>query len=315
MMTPNADGPDWSHHNVLVGTPDPTWSLVAHKCSEGGHSGDGRPHEDRFRERWEVFRTLGIRYRLAYHVLVANVPIKDQANNILTRIAAAGGLQIGEAIQSDWENWLAYGGIVSSTGEAEFRDRIHQAIGRECTVTYSGVYLADSLQDNDLIPEFQEWRQENPTAPWWLANYRITDPLTDPRSGWNVAARYNADLWQWTSRYLHPSVQGGFDMNHVFPSHGWMTLDRICGYNIPPITEPTPEPIPQPKEDDMPKIIIDDPVLRASFTLDGVPLSEAVIPFLESQGWIHVTQDHPWWRAAILHRNGSEASRLYGERI
>lgn len=64
-----------------------------------------------------------------------------------------------------------------------------------------------------------------------------------------------------------------------------------------------------------PKIIIDDPVLKAAFTLDGVPVSPETLPVLRAQGYELVRQDHPEWRAAILHRNGTEAARLYGERI
>lgn len=81
----------------------------------------------------------------------------------------------------------------------------------------------------------------------------------------------------------------------------------------PPPTVPAPAPLPPSEEDDMPKIIVDDPVLKGLFLIDGTPVSQETLPMLAAEGYKTVKQNHPWWRAAITHRNGPEAARLYAE--
>ena len=218
MPTPRADGPDTSHWQTYTGQPfDPAWRLHSIKCSEGERSGDKT-----FPERWQMLRDLNVEFRGAYHWLRSDSTIANQAKNLCARIDAEGGLLKGEFIQSDWETTPGIA-LVTSTQETEFRDRVRQHFGRDCTITYSSDWLPDSTLDPDSRAEFEEWREENPTAVLWYANYNTG---SRPQDGWAECAKYNADIWQWTSTYQHPAFEerGGLDMNHVF---NWETLIRI----------------------------------------------------------------------------------------
>lgn len=306
-MLPNDNGPDWSHYQEFTGQPFPShWSMYSYKCSEGIKSGDGKPEVDRFAQRWEMFRDLGVKYRGAYHVLLGGVSVKDQAANFCKRLDAQGGLLKGEFGQNDWENWKT--GLATSDAVTEFNDRVEQHYGRQCMITYSGAFLGDSQYDVDVIPEFAEWREANPTAPWWLANYRTGTSL--PRDGWNVAAKYTADVWQWSSTFVHPSVVGGFDINHVF---NFNTLDIIT------------DQVPIHQEEETMTVVYIRPKNPAFefepgkfgiFTEDGHPVTQQVIDAHTVAGdkVVIVDQDaHRWWDEATLHRMGELARRAYGD--
>jgi hypothetical protein len=131
--------------------------------------------------------------------------------------------------QTDWEPTPGIP-LVTSDQVTEFNDRIEQAVGRECVITYSSDWLPDSSLDLDSRAEFMEWRDANPDAPLWYANY---DSGSRPTGGPAECAKYRADVWQWTDRFTHPSVVAPFDMNMVLRPG---TLDRICGL----VTKETP---------------------------------------------------------------------------
>jgi hypothetical protein len=202
-------------------------------------------------------REQAFRYRGAYHWLRSDSSIAVQAANLCARIDALGGLQPGEFVQADWEVTPNIP-LVTSNQVAEWCDRVEQHYGRECVIVYSSDWLPDSTLDTDSRAEFAEWRDENPDYPLWFANYNTG---SRPTGGWAECDRYGADVWQWTSTHKHPSiisprrvvdletgktvtVDGGFDMNHIFNP---AVLDRLCALST------TPQPIPPivPEEDDM----------------------------------------------------------------
>ena len=88
----------------------------------------------------------------------------------------------------------------------------------------------------------------------------------------------------------------------------WADLERICNLD-------QPEPEPPEEVDDMAPIIIHDTVLNAAFLADGTPVSPEMLAALKARGWTEVFQDHPEWRQSAMHRTGSGASLLYGQRV
>lgn len=286
MPTPNADGPDTSHYQTYTGGPLP-WPLHSLKCSEGKKSGDLT-----FPARWQMLRTLGVKYRGAYHWIRSDSSIADQAANLCARIDLTGGLSRGEFIQCDWE---VTPNIPTNTSiqVAEWCDRVEQHFGRACTIVYSSDWLPDSTLDADKVAEFTEWRQENPDFPLWYANYNLTDRSY---GGWAECAQHRADVWQWTSSYLHPSIVGRFDMNHVF---NWSTLDRI--------TDQVPAPKPA-SEDEMARYVIQDKLLGgACYWADTLaPVGDELVARIATDpNIVIVEQDHEPTTAAFNERNGA----------
>lgn len=172
----------------------------------------------------------GVRWRGAFHWLRSDSSIASQAANFLQRVRNNGGLKVGDLLQTDWEVTPGIP-LVTSDQVIEFNDRIRQAVGRDCVITYSSDWLPDSTLDVDSRREFEEWRQARPHDPLWYANYNTS---SSPDGGWAECAKYGADVWQWTSKFVHPSIAGGFDMNHVFRPE---VLDRLTG-RADPITPP-----------------------------------------------------------------------------
>lgn len=233
VVTPNADGPDIAHYQRITGAPDPRWKLFSHKATEGRGGFD----KD-FASRWGwMHKQPTIRYRAAYHWLRTDSAIKDQVANFVGRVDAAGGFHVGDIVQTDWETTP---GIAVPTSDMviEFNDRIRQAFGRDCVITYTSDWLPDSPLDADNRAEFFEWREQRPNDALWFANYN-TD-AAKATGGWRECAQYRADVWQWTSSFRAPNSivsisGGGFDMNHVFK---WETLERLAGYGVE--TPPAP---------------------------------------------------------------------------
>lgn len=240
-MIPNADGPDIAHYQTLTGPLAPEWKLASVKCSEGSYSGDKT-----FPTMWKWAEPA--RWRGAYHWLRSDSSIKSQADNIVNRTKAV-GFGIGDFIQTDWETTPNIPNMTVAQVE-EFNDRVRQLTGRDCVMTYV----------SDWVPGFASWRQRNPDDPLWYANYNTSNKST---GGWAECALYRANVWQWTSSYLHPSIGNGlagFDMNHIFDT---ATLDRICGLT----NEPQP-PQPPTYEDDMKSLI---PAQRIYDSRNGGP--------------------------------------------
>lgn len=238
-MRPNADGPDISHYQTLTGPFDPAWRLGTAKCSEGRSLDSTFPRN----MGWAVTA----RWRAGYHWLRSDSSMAVQASSfvaLMRRATESKELPKGWFCQTDWEVTPNIP-LVTSDQCIEFNDRVQQEFNRECIITYSSDWLPDSTLDLDSRREFDEWREARPHDPLWYANYD-TVPNAKGTDGWAESHKYGVDLWQWTSKFLHPSISGGrvgFDMNHVWHAD---VLDRVCGYAItppiyiPPVIPPTP---------------------------------------------------------------------------
>ncbi len=289
MVTPRIDGIDISHWNEITDWDLAfAYPLVSLKASEGKRGRDAT-----FPARWAKLREKGVKYRGAYHWLTTGATVEEQVANVLD---AVGELETGEFIQLDWEA----SPVPTSDMAIEFCDRVNWACHGVRTMTYSSDWLPDSTLDLDSRREFEEWREARPHDPLWYANYALT---TVSSGGAAECAKYGADVWQWSSSKSVPGFSGRIDVNQVF---NWQALDLVTNQLI----IPEPEPVIQ-EEDDTMKILIHDPVWNGTFTMEGMPVSPEAEAALVAQGFVVVTQDHPFWRATVEARLGPEALRLY----
>ena len=222
MTTPRADGGDWSHWRVPIGPFDPAWTLGSTKATGGNKTINNVMYVDPTFHQIMNWMSPA-KYRGAFHWLVSNTTVKDQADHFIAEMRRYTGTQhlpAGLFVQLDWETTPNIT-VPTSDMAIEWADRVEQEYNRECVITYSSDWLPDSTLDADSRAEFDEWRNVMPDAPLWFANYRTGD---GPNDGWAECAKYGASLWQWTSTYSHPSFTAGIDMNYVF---NYGTLDRI----------------------------------------------------------------------------------------
>lgn len=222
MSTPASDGPDLSHYQWPVAWAQvPTYPLMSVKLTDGvSYPADKlAKHVAMF----EVIRQHGTRWCGTYHWLRSSSSAKAQADYyISTLVNRLGGLQHGELVQLDWETTPNLP-VPTSDMAIEWADRVEQVIGRACVITYSSDWLPDSTLDADSRREFEEWRQQRPDAPLWFANYSLSN---GPQGGAAECAKYDADVWQWTSKASVPGIAGGVDMNAVLVP---AVLDRLTG--------------------------------------------------------------------------------------
>ena len=274
VTTPRADGGDWSHWRVPIGPFDPAWTLGSTKATGGNKTTNGAMYVDPTFHQIMNWMSPA-KYRGAFHWLVSNTTVKDQADHFIAEMRRYTGtkhLPAGLFVQLDWETTPNIT-VPTSDMAIEWADRVEQEYNRECVITYSSDWLPDSTLDTDSRAEFDEWRNVMPDAPLWFANYRTG---SGPNDGWAECTKYGAAVWQWTSEYVHPSFTDGIDMNMVLDA---ATLDRITN---------------QTEEDDMsasriwnhpkyhnqwlvgPSTVHLSPQLAASYAADGVPfISEA----------------------------------------
>lgn len=244
MPTPNVDGLDLSHWNVVVDEDAiPHYPLMSCKATEGRTA-----VSPKFAYFWDLFRRNDTRYRGAYHWVRSDSTMQQQVDHLARTIDRQGGLRVGDFVQLDWETTA---GIPNMT-VAQIEEWVDLARARwgDRVIVYG----------SDWVPNFLAWRKANPTIPVWYANYNTGSAAT---GGWAESAKYKATVWQWTSTFKAPGFlwnptnpDDGVDANHVLD---WAMLDRLCLLepNPEPVPEPTPipEPEPIPVEEDMRAIL------------------------------------------------------------
>lgn len=228
--------PDWD----VVGD----WPLLAVKFTEGVQYrswwSSARDDFLRMRERAQAGRH---RWICGYHVLRADFAVSDQVAHFLDAWDQVGGMQQGEFYQLDWEAWTyASPEVATSRAARRFVDEMNAAVGGVRGITYSSDWLPDSTLDSDSLAEFIEWRIENPAtdeaAGLWYANYNTGQ---GPSDGPAEVAKYEADIWQWTSTATATGFLDPVDLNEVQPK-GFALLDRLTlGTAEPGQTIPLPE--------------------------------------------------------------------------
>jgi lysozyme len=161
---------------------------------------------------YRTFRERGHRYIGSYHWLRGSSPAKAQADYYLAWLDSVGGLQHGEFVMLDWETTPNVADPTVAQVE-EWCDRVCQRVQRDVMV-YS----------SDWVPGWKQWRDRNPTVPYWHANYRTGN---GPNDGRTECVRYGASVWQWTSTASVPGFAGGVDANEILHVD---VLDRLCDY-------------------------------------------------------------------------------------
>ena len=205
-MTPNADGPDISHHNPVADWDAvPQYRLFSTKATEGRTF-----RSPSFDENWEQMRRRGFEFRGCYHWVRSDSPMLEQVANLAHALGDHGGLQTGEFIQLDWETTPGVPNVTLSQVELWLNLAERRWPGR--IIVYA----------SDWVPGFLEWRARHPEYPLWYANYNTG---SKPTGGWAECERFGADVWQWSSSQPVPGIADPtVDMNHVFK---WETLERI----------------------------------------------------------------------------------------
>lgn len=239
MSSPNVDGLDLSHWNVVIDEDAiPHYPLMSCKATEGRTAVSSK-----FAYFWGLFARHDARYRGAYHWVRSDSSMKSQVDHLANTLNKVGGLQVGDFIQLDWETTAG----IPNMSVAQIEEWVGLAQSRwgDRVIVYG----------SDWVPNFLAWRKANPTIPVWYANYNTGDAAT---GGWAESKKYKATVWQWTSTYKCPGFlwnpsnpDDGVDANHVFD---WATLDRLCLLEPLPPLPPEPPTEPSVEEEDSMRI-------------------------------------------------------------
>lgn len=249
---------------------------IVHKVNEG------KAIDRRWSERAPIISNRHLMFGGYTVLIVAASTIRQQIETYAEAVDP--WWRDGACTQLDIEPWPGrYPRPVNVEEILEAADVHDELLGADRVSVY--------INPNQMPGTFQQWYTANKgERPLWLPNYSP--------GGATQAHRWKAAIHQYSSTFRCPGFTQLVDANAVL---SWAELERIAN-----LTHPAPPP-----GDDMPKILIDDPVLNGTFTVDGTPVSAELRTALLDTGWTVVKQDHPWWRAAIMHRNGPEATRLY----
>jgi hypothetical protein len=216
---PRIDGFDVSHWNVMT-SPDEVSELSLMSCK----ATEGRSFVSPTLEKYAaMFDQKQARYQGVYHWIRTDSGVKDQISNLVGALRKiswvdGAGLKVGKLIQLDWERTFKYPKdsppVLLPDPSVEmieqWVDGVQQLFGDRVIVYCS-----------DWMPNFVEWRERNPTTPLWYANYNRSDSAV---GGPRECEKYNADVWQWSSRTMVPGFQKGIDVNEI---RNITTLERI----------------------------------------------------------------------------------------
>jgi GH25 family lysozyme M1 (1,4-beta-N-acetylmuramidase) len=227
---PRIDGFDVSHWNTVTATADvPELPLMSCKATEGRSFVS--PTLTMYAS---MFEQKAARYSGVYHWIRSDSSVQAQVDNLLNAlnkvgwIEPSGALRVGALIQLDWERTTK--NLKDRPPEVlpdppvamieEWVDRVQQRFG-DRVIVYSA----------DWMPAFAPWRERNPGVPLWYANY-------NSESGRKKCTKYNADVWQWSSKTKVSGFLKGIDVNEILTV---ATLERITGQSggpppIQPIT-------------------------------------------------------------------------------
>jgi len=224
---PVIDGFDISHYQTITDEDAiPRLRLMSCKATEGSTFVDST-----LDAHIAMFNRKQPRYHGVYHWIRSDAKTDKQFENFsraierIGWIGDGGALKTGKLLQLDWERtyikrddgtpvaipdpplgmieeWL---GLVNG----RFGDRV---------IVYAG----------DWISHFIEWRNKNPTYPFWYANYDLKD---EPLGATHKIPLYKPDVWQWSSRGTVDGFSEGIDVNEI---QVLATLDRISNQSAPP---------------------------------------------------------------------------------
>lgn len=211
---------------------------------------DGIDHPDsKFAQNWPAMKAAGI-VRGAYQFFRPAKDVDAQVNLLVTKIAAAGGLEPGDLppvldLESD-------GGLPASTVIARAKAwlaKVEAAYGMK-PIVYTAAFMSSIIGNH-----FADY-------PLWVANYGATCP-TMP-SGWTEWR-----FWQDSDRGSVPGVSGNVDTN-LFNG----TLAQLEALTLKAPPEPSPEP-PATSEPDEP---------TPDVPMPGEGEADALVRSLDDQG-------------------------------
>lgn len=215
------DGPDTSHYQTVTHLSlVPDWELWSHKATEGRSFKD--PSLATF---LGYMAAKNVRYRGIYHWLRPDHDLGQQLANLKSVVAALGGLPKGMMIQIDWER--TSGTTAGDNGCATQAQA--QQFWNMCQHEWPNRVIMYSA---NWVPGFVGWRNANPEAPVWYANYTS--------QAVNMAKKYDSTLIQWTSTYNASGFVGKIDMNMILKRN---VLDQLCGYGDTPVVVNEPPPV------------------------------------------------------------------------
>ncbi len=309
-----ADLYDISHHNTVLDWDQVDDVPVVHKVNEGtkvDSQFDARMPI--IEQRTEIFGGYTV-------LIVSRSTIRKQIETYAAKMEPF--WRDGAFTQLDVEPWFGADGRPlyerwPGVDEIEEAQAVHdELLGRgRCTVY---------INPNQLPDTFALWHRRNhPERPLWLPNYSKDGPTQ--------AGRHGAAFHQYTARCQangfrvgHLDAHGkqiGIDANRVLDHAALLRVTNLSGRGEPQPDPAVPlvdghslNPLIGGDEDDMPKILIADTVLRGTFTLDGTPISPEVRDALLHDGWVEIPQDHPEWRAHVMNHVGAEAAQSYAKR-
>lgn len=279
-MTP--DLLDISRHQVTIDWAQVPDVPIVHKVNEG------RAVDRTWAERAPIIAGRHLIFG-GYTVLIVSSSTIRQQIEIYARTVEP-VWRDGAFTQLDIEPWTAYQRPVNCDEILEAAAIHDELLGADRCAVY--------INPNQMPGTFQKWYTANRGArPFWLPNYSA--------GGATQAHRWGAAIHQYSSTYRCPGFAEFVDANAVL---SWADVERICNLHHPPA--PAPPPV---EEDDM-KILINDTVVEAVFTIDGDPVSGEALAKLLEQGYTLVDQNHAEWRDAMLERIGGAAAFRYGYR-
>lgn len=221
---------------------------------------DGVDHPDtKFARNWPAMKAAGI-VRGAYQFFRPAKDVDAQVNLLVTKIAAAGGLEPGDLppvldLETD-------GGLPASTVVARAKAwlaKVEAAYGIK-PIVYTAAFMS-SIIGNHLAD-----------YPLWVANYGATCP-TMP-SGWSEWR-----FWQDSDRGSVPGVSGNVDTN-LFNG----TVAQLEAMTLKPPAEPPPAPPARSEPDEptpdvpMPGAGGADELVRSLDDDQGATMGSAVAP-------------------------------------
>jgi lysozyme len=185
-------GVDVSHHNKVV-----TWSKVksSGRVFAFARVSDGLKTPDtRFSANWPAMKTAGL-VRGAYQFYRPSRDAVEQADFVLRKLAAAGGLKKGDlppVLDLETTDGLSASSVVA--GAKRWLARIESKIGVK-PIVYTGNHMAATIGTN-----FKNY-------PLWIAHYGVSCPRIP--AGWTRWA-----IWQNSESGSVPGITtGGTDTN------------------------------------------------------------------------------------------------------
>lgn len=235
-MSARLDGYDIYHGNAIIDIGlIPPFPVIAHKLTEGATAVDPLCGQ-----RLPLLRA---RAKFVYMWLRPDSTADAQVANFqrqvktLGLIDTTGALKPGFGVMIDWEKTYDSHGNPLPMPTRALVDQAHallHGLYGDRVITYSAPW----------VDHFLEWRHDNPTAPFWLADYTAQSV--------DHANALGATCTQFTNHAVIAGLAKPVDGNMILRQD---VLDRITGLVKPPVVAKPWPPLPHPLETDMANVL------------------------------------------------------------